>query len=360
MPAPTTAADGTVVLETGEPQDPARRSSRTSSATGPGATTDHDRRRRRSAGRPVPLTISAWSDDAAWGERVGDLVGARAAGPGRRGSGSTGRATGGLDIRESVGRVERRLRRPVRPGDGPDRRRLRRERRGRPARGRPRLVQRRRCWPTAGRPRRFASYYARVAAPELEVTTSPDADADTIPADLEAARIPLNAWGAARQRGRDRPRTTRTRRRSRSPGRSASGSATTGCRRSGRMPRRRTGAYQPPARLQASGDARDRRRPARLARPARPARRARVDVARRPVADLGRATGRSRPARRARGGPRPLRRRRRDRPATGSCREPVRDAMRAWRFDDADALLTEAETILAQRTAIATAPPRPG
>ena len=34
---------------------------------------------------------------------------------------------------------------------------------------------------------------------------------------------------------------------------------------------------------------------------------------------------------------------------------PVRDAMRTWRFDDVNRLLTEAETILAQRTDIATA-----
>ena len=47
-----------------------------------------------------------------------------------------------------------------------------------------------------------------------------------------------------------------------------------------------------------------------------------------------------------------LRRRRRPRPATGSLPAPIRDAMRAWQFEDATALLDHAADVLDQRTAV--------
>ena len=222
MPAATTAADGTVVLETGSLKTPLTFYAYLV-ADRAGTTTDHEVQA-TVGGSPVPLTISAWADDAAWGERVGDLA-SRALPVLSDQIGLGWPRTGGLDIHESVGRASGGYAGLFDPAAG-------RIDVAYDARDEVVLHEAAHAWfdgslladrwATEG----FASYYARVVAPDLKVSTSPDADVDTIPADLEAARIPLNAWGQLGSEPR-LPRTTRTRRRSRSPGRSGSGSATT-------------------------------------------------------------------------------------------------------------------------------------
>ena len=350
MPAPTTAADGTVVLETGSLKTPltffaylvADRAG------------DDDRprgRRRRVGGSPVPLTISAWADDAAWGERVGDLA-ARALPVLSEQIGLGWPRTGGLDIHESVGRASGGYAGLFDPAAG-------RIDVAYDARDEVVLHEAAHAWfdgslladrwATEG----FASYYARVVAPDLGVTTSPDAEVDTIPADLEAARIPLNAWGAAGQRAAaDRGLRVRGVARTR-PGDRGAG------RR--RRPEGGLGGCRVPDRgVPAAGTGR---------LPAHP----RPSTARPTGAACSTCSTSTRPRRSTTCGGRGSRGRRtspcsmRDRPHASPLRtrslasagdwqlpRQVRDAMRAWRFDDAERLLTEAETILAQRTAIAT------
>ena len=89
----------------------------------------------------------------------------------------------------------------------------------------------------------FASYYGLEAAAELEVK----ATGDELTPELEAARIPLNAWGAGRARGRRRPRTTPTPRRSPWPRAIAERAGADGLRAVWADAAARVGAYQPVA-----------------------------------------------------------------------------------------------------------------
>ena len=205
-----------------------------------------------------------------------------------------------------------------------------------PPRVGPRLVQRR----AAGRPlgergvrlvlRRWRS------RPELE-------------GDRPAGRADPGARGGqdpAQQLGRDRARDERGRglRLCRDAG---PGQGDRGARRARRAASGLGGRGRPDRGLPAAGCPAARRRTgrrpsmaaARLAGSARPARRARRRVVRRPVADVGRPPDGPAAARRAAGGPPALRRGRSPRPADWQLPRPIRDAMRAWRFDTATALL---------------------
>ena len=329
IPAPTTAADGTVVLETGGLKTPltffaylvADRS---------GATTDRTVQA-TVGGTPVALTVSAWSDDAAWGERVGDLAGTSPAGPRRtdRARLAAGRRAGHPRERRSV---QRRLRRAVRPRDGPDRRRLRRERRGRPPRGRPRLVRRL----AAGRPMgdrglRLVLRAARRARPGGHDRARRRRRHHRRPS--SRPRASRSTPGAPSAASRGRPRTTRTRRRSRSPGRSASASATTDCRRSGPTRRRGPGhTSRRPAAARSPRPSTDRPTGAACSTCSTSTRPTSLDdlwrtwVARPEDLALLDARGAARARYAA---------------VVASAGDwqlprPVRDAMRAWRFDDAE------------------------
>ena len=346
MPAPTTAADGTVVLETGSLKTPLTFYAYLV-ADRAGATTDRSVQA-TVGGSPVPLTISAWADDPAWGERVGDLA-SRALPVLSDKIGLGWPRTGGLDIHESVGRASGGYAGLFDPAAG-------RIDVAYDARDEVVLHEAAHAWfdgslladrwATEG----FASYYARVAAPDLGVATSPDAEADTIPADLTSARIPLNAWG---QLGSE-PRPTED---------YAYAASLALARAIGERvgddglkavwadAASRTGAYQPPAPAGSGG-------PETVDGP--PDWRGLLDLldehATKPLDDLWR-TWVARPEDLALLDARQATRTHYDAvlASAGDWQLPrqVRDAMRTWRFDDAEQLLTEAETILAQRTAIA-------
>ena len=218
------------------------------------------------------------------------------------------------------------------PAARPGRDRLLRRRRRRPPRGGPRLVQRRLLadrWANEA----FASYYGlEVARPSSRSRRAPT----TLTPELEAARIPLNAWGPVGREDDDDRGLRATRRRSPSPARSPSGPATTACARSGPTPPARVGAYQPARPVTTARrrrGARDRRRTARLARPARPARGA---DRRRPTTTCGGPGSRATPTCRcSTRGRRPGREYDEVVAAAGDWQlpRPVRDAMRAWRFE---------------------------
>ena len=166
--------------------------------------------------------------------------------------------------------------------------------------------------------------------------------APTAPTEAARGRGPRSPTGRVATRSRRRPaRPIRTSRRppppTRSPRRSPSVSGRTGSPRPGRTSPPARGAYQPPVGTAAAEARRGRRRPARLARPAgraRGRRRATTSI------DLwracGRARGRRRGARRARRRPRAYER---TLAIAGDWQLPsaVRDALRAWQFDTADA-----------------------
>ena len=202
----------------------------------------------------------------------------------------------------------------------------------------------------------FASYYGLEAADELKVKAS----ADALTPELEAARIPLNAWGAVGReddddRGLRLRRDPRPRPRDRRAGRR-------------RRPARGLGRRRGQGRGVPAGRDRRRRRPRPPAR--RPS----------PRPSTGRPTGaacstcsRSGPASSyddlwrtwvARDTDLPLLDARRAArteydevvAAAGDWQlpRPVRDAMRAWRFDEAQTMLDDATTVLDERAAIAT------
>ena len=246
MPAPTTAADGTIVLETGSLKTPLTFFAHLV-ADRQGALVDTTEGTTSARPRST-LTISSWADDAAWGQRVGDLAGRAlpvlaeriglAVASGRRpGHPRDGRT------------VERRLRRPVRSSGRPHRCRVRRDRRGRPPRSRALPGSTARCWPTAGRPRP-SRRTTHGRAPDLKVKASP-ARPRPSPPGPRGGPDPAQRLGRARGRGTadrglrlcglagPRPRDRRARR------------STTGCGRCGPMRPRGPGPtsrQRPPAR----------------------------------------------------------------------------------------------------------------
>ena len=192
MPAPTTAADGTVVLQTGGLKAPltffaylvADRLGAVKDTT-VAATVGET---------PVALTISSWAEDAAWGRRVGDLAG-RALPVLAERIGLAWPRAGELAIRETAGRSSGGYAGLFDPAAG-------RIDVAYDASDEVVLHEAAHSWfngtllADRWATEAFASYYARSAAPDLKVAIEPGADPDTIPADLEASRIPLNAWGA--------------------------------------------------------------------------------------------------------------------------------------------------------------------
>ena len=331
-PTPT----GTIIFQTGKldkPLDvlrlPRRRPARAPTPSGRSTATV--------GGTPVDADRPGLADDAAWAERVGGLVarGAARSSPSR--SACPGRATSGLVVQEAVSRSTGGYAGLFDPSRGPvevayyaDDFVV--------------LHEAAHAWFNGGAPGR--SLGERGVRLVLRRSRPPRRSRSrrrptTLTPELEAARDPAQRLGPRRSRGRRRPRTTPTRRRSRSPGRSPSGPAPTACARSGPTPRRGSART---SRRPASGgrgvggeaDARAGRRTARLARPARPARGARPaptydDLWRTWVARDERPAA----ARRAARGARRATTRSSPRPATGSCRAPIRDAMRAWQFDEA-------------------------
>ncbi len=215
---PTTDADGTITLPDRQARQaahvlrlPRRRST--------GLLRRADRDGDRSAGQPVELTIRAWADDTAWSERVGGLVSrglpvlAEQIGlPWPRDGGlvvheTVSRTTGGYAglFDPSAGQVEV----AYYAGDFVV------------------LHESAHAWFNGGlladrwANEAFASYYGLEAAKELEVK----ATGDELTPELEAARIPLNAWGAVgreddEDRGLRLRRDARPRARDRRAGRS--------------------------------------------------------------------------------------------------------------------------------------------
>ena len=234
MPAPTTSADGTVVLQTGSLKTPLTFFAHLV-ADRSGAMTDRDVAS-TVGDTPVQVTVSSWAEDKAWGTHVGDLAG-RALPVLAERIGLAWPRTGGLTIRETVGRSSGGYAGLFDPATG-------RIDVAYDASDEVVLHEAAHSWfngtllADRWAAEAFASYYARDVAPDLKVAIKPGADPDTIPASLEAGRIP-STRGARWATSRARPRTTPTRLRSSSPGRSASGSATTACARSG--PTRRPG-----------------------------------------------------------------------------------------------------------------------
>jgi len=345
IPPATTAADGTVVLQTGSLKTPLTFYAYLV-ADRPGTLSDSVVQT-TVGGKTVDLTISAFVDDAAWGTRVGDLA-SRALPVLADRIGLAWPRPDGLDFRETVGRSSGGYAGLFDPATGKidvayD------------ATDEVVLHEAAHSWFNGAlladrwATEAFASYYARVAAPELKVAVAKTGDAETISADLKAARIPLNAWGALG--AEDRP--------TEDYGYAASlilakaigeRVGDDGLKAVWADAATRTGAYQPPA--TAGGvpetvdgppdwrsllDLLDEHAPSSL-----------DDVWRTWVArddDLALLDARR------------VARERYDAvvAAAGDWQVPrtLRDAMRAWRFDDADRLMTAAETLLAQRTEIA-------
>ncbi len=196
IPAPVTAADGTTTLETGKLDKPltffaylvgdrpGSYAERIETATINGST--------------IELTIRGWADDTPWADRVGSLVSrglpvlAQEIGlPWPRQGGlafheTVSRSTGGYAglFDPSLGQVEV----AYDAGDFVV------------------LHESAHTWFNGGlltdrwANEAFASYYGLEAAKELKIKAS----ADALTPDLEAARIPLNAWGAV---GRENEKT---------------------------------------------------------------------------------------------------------------------------------------------------------
>jgi len=357
LPAPATASDGTVVLETGSLKTPltffaflvADRSGPVTDQSV--ATTVGD--------TPVELTVSAWADDTTWGDRVGALAG-RALPVLSEQTGLPWPRAGGLTIRETVGRSSGGYAGLFDPTTG-------QIDIGYDASDEVVLHEAAHSWFNGSlltdrwATEAFASYYAQVVAPDLGVTIRSVADTDTIPADLEAARIPLNAWGALGAVGR--PTEDYAYAASLILARAiAERVGDDGLRAVWADAEAGTGAYQPPA---VNGDptgsgGEPGTTPETVAGP--PDWRGLLDLldehATVSLDDLWR-TWVARPddlalldARRAA--------RARYETTVASAGDwqlsrTIRDAMRAWRFDDANRLLTDAAAILAERTDIATA-----
>ena len=196
IPAPQTATDGTTTLETDKLDKPL-----TFFAYLVGDRPGSYAERVETAtidGSPIELTIRGWADDAPWADRVGSLVSrglpvlAQEIGlPWPRQGGlafheTVSRSTGGYAglFDPSLGQVEV----AYDAGDFVV------------------LHESAHTWFNGGlltdrwANEAFASYYGLEAANELKIK----ANAETLTPDLEAARIPLNAWGAV---GRENEKT---------------------------------------------------------------------------------------------------------------------------------------------------------
>ena len=196
IPAPVTAADGTTTLETGKLDKPL-----TFFAYLVGDRPGSYAERIETAtinGSQIELTIRGWADDTAWADRVGSLVSrglpvlAQEIGlPWPRQGGlafheTVSRSTGGYAglFDPSLGQVEV----AYDAGDFVV------------------LHESAHTWFNGGlltdrwANEAFASYYGLEAANELKIKAS----ADALTPELEAARIPLNAWGAV---GRENEKT---------------------------------------------------------------------------------------------------------------------------------------------------------
>jgi hypothetical protein len=188
IPAPTTAADGTITLQTGKLDKPLTFFAYLV-ADRPGAYTERTETA-TIGGTPIDLTIRSWTDDQAWAARVGDLVSRglpvlseQIGLPWPREGGlifheTISRTTGGYAglFDPSLGQVEV----SYDAGDFVV------------------LHESAHTWFNGGlladrwANEAFASYYGLEAATALKVKVT----ADKLTPELEAARIPLNAWGA--------------------------------------------------------------------------------------------------------------------------------------------------------------------
>ena len=349
MPAATTAADGTVVLQTERLESPLTFFAFLV-ADRAGATIDRTVEA-SVGGTTVPLTISAWSDDVAWADRVGDLA-ARALPILAERTGLGWARDGGLAIRETIGRSSGGYAGLFDPATGEievayD------------ASDEVVLHEAAHSWFNGSlladrwANEAFASYYARAAAPDLAVTVAA-ADTDTLTPELEVARIPLNAWGAlgAEARATEDFGYAASLILARTIGERVGDD---GLKAVWAAAASRTGAYQPSAAGGTDGSA---QAPETVDAP--PDWRGLLDlldehattslddawrtwVARDDdlaLLDARRAARSRYAAVVASAGDWPLPR-------------PLRDAMRAWRFDDANRLMTAAEALLAQRATIA-------
>ncbi|HEV8403210.1 MAG TPA: hypothetical protein VGQ31_09265 [Candidatus Limnocylindrales bacterium] len=351
IPAPTTGTDGVVTLRTGKLAEPLKFFAYlVADRTGSYA----DRTVSAAVGsQPVALTIRSWADDPAWSKRVGDLM-ARGLPAIATEVGLDWPRSGGLTVRESVSRTTGGYAGLFDPSQGTidvayyaDDFVVLHESAHAWFNG-SLLADR---WADEG----FASYYGLQAAKALGIKAA----ADPLTDELKAARIPLNAWGAI---GREDDTTE-----------DYAYAATVVlaqaiAERAGPQALKavwadaaaKVGAYQPPA----SGDGATTTAPAASAAPetvsAPPDWRGLLDLLEEHSTssfdDLWRTWV-------ARDTDLPLLD---DRTAAradydavvaqaGDWQLPrsVRDAMRAWQFDQATGLLAEAKTVLDQRTAIA-------
>lgn len=353
IPEPTTAADGTVVYQTGKLSRPlsffaylvADRTTELAERTITATVGD----------RSVDLTIRAWPDDPTWSDRVGGLV-ARALPVLSDRIGLPWARDGGLVIHETVSRSTGGYAGLFDPSGGQvevayyaDDSVVLHESAHAWFNG-ALLADR---WANEG----FASYYGHDVAAALKVKTVPE----TLTPELEAARIPLNAWGPV---GREEDATEDY------AYAAALSLARAIAERAGDATLRavwadaaaRVGAYQPPvaagtATSAVGGSGVD---PETVE--GAPDWRGLLDLlearSASPFDDLWRTWV-------ARDTDLPLlderaaARARYDQvlAAAGDWRlpRPVRDAMRAWQFDQATALLTDASAILDRRSSIATA-----
>jgi hypothetical protein len=299
-------------------------------------------------GSAVRLTIRSWPDDPTWSTRVGDLV-ARALPLLADQIGLPWSRTGGLTVQESVSRSTGGYAGLFDPSKG--------------------IVEvayyagdfvvlheSSHAWfngqllADRWANEAFASYYASVIAPELKIKATGEA---LTPA-LEASRIPLNAWGAiGRETGAVEDYAyAATLALARAV---AERAGPDGLRRVWAEAAGRVGAYQPPSGAGGTGVA-----PEMVDGP--PDWRGLLDLLDEGGAasydDLWR-TWVARPSDLPLLDARQAARERYDAvvAAAGDWQlpRPIRDAMRAWRFDAAGALLDEAKRILDQRTAIGTA-----
>ena len=189
----TTAANGTVTLQTGRlstpltffaylvADRPAAYAARTETAS--------------VAGTPVDLTIQGWTDDRAWSNRVGGLV-ARALPILSERIGLAWPRDGGLVIHETISRTTGGYAGLFDPSQGDVQ----------VAYDAPDFVvlhESAHAWFNGAllndrwANEAFASYYGLEAASALKVKAAGDA----LTPDLEAARIPLNAWGPVGREG---------------------------------------------------------------------------------------------------------------------------------------------------------------
>ena len=196
MPPPVTAADGTTTLETGKLDKPLSFFAYLV-ADRPGSYAD----RIETAtidGSPIELTIRAWADDQAWGDRVGSLV--------SRGLpilsdqiGLPWRRQGGLAFHETISRTTGGYAGLFDPSSG-------QVEVAYDAGDFVVLHESAHAWFNGSlladrwANEAFASYYGLEAAAALKVK----ATGDKLTPELEAARIPLNAWGGV---GRENDRT---------------------------------------------------------------------------------------------------------------------------------------------------------